>query len=584
MGKHTDGPPELPDQIAESIGDSIVVSGPDKSLLFANRSARELFSMPADADLSGLSCCDVLNMSICGEECPAGGMYANGEVRNDYFVRCHGANRIFCVSTSPLHDALGRRTGVVHSIKSMELVYDLIEEQKRTEKKLSLEQARIRALVESIADGIYSVDTDGRISHFSGSMERITGFIQEEVIGKSCREILRGNICDTDCPVKWTMKEGKSIEKCKEIIVTRDGDTVPIYISTSVLEDNGEILGVVCSVHDRTELEKLRRELYSLSPFPEIIGESKAMREVFAVIDRISDIDATTLISGETGTGKELVARAIHQRSVRNRGSFVTVNCSALSSQLLESELFGHARGSFTGAVRDSKGKFEAAHGGTLFLDEISEVAPDTQTKLLRFLQSREFERVGENDTRQVDVRVIVATNRDVKELIDEGGFREDLFYRINVIPLQIPSLRDRKGDIPLLMEHFLKKHGRINPDIEGISMRALGNLVAHSWPGNVRELENAIIYSMASCSGKRIERACLPPDIRDVPEGDCKEMLQAQGRQEGSLDEIERKRVVRALADHGWRVSAAAANLGYSRVTLWRRMKKYGIVLPNRN
>ncbi len=498
-------------KVIDSIGDSVVLISNDKKITYVNRMARKLLGIDLDAIDGDITCCDLLNLDICTEKCPVETLSDSQDVINSYLVKREGDETPFCVSTSILEDCEGNREGIVHTIKSMEIVGRLIEEQKYTQELLRRGRMKMEAIFNAIADGVFGVDMEGRIIHFNRSMEKITGYSEDEVLGKHCSEILKGNICENDCPLAWSIKEGQGIEKCREVIVTKDGRSIPVFLTTSLPVDKGESMGVVCIIHDRSEIEALRKELKKTRYFPEIIGKSKKMQDLFELVDSVSGTDVTVLIEGETGTGKELVARAIHQRSTRNRGPFVVVNCSALSPFLLESELFGHGKGAFTGAIKDKKGKLEIADGGTLFLDEISEISNEAQLKLLRFLQSREFERVGETKTRVVDIRVIGATNRDLKNMVREEKFREDLFYRLNVIPARVPPLRERREDIPLLVEHFIQKHRKINPGVEGVSRRGLRNLIEHNWPGNVRELENAIMYAMASCPGRRIERMCLP-------------------------------------------------------------------------
>jgi two-component system, NtrC family, response regulator HydG len=297
---------------------------------------------------------------------------------------------------------------------------------------------------------------------------------------------------------------------------------------------------------------------------------------LFQLVETVADTDATVLISGESGTGKEMVARAIHDRSARRDRPFVTLNCAALNDNLLESELFGHVRGAFTGAVGDKAGRFEAATGGTILLDEIGDTTPALQAKLLRVLQEKAFERVGDTRTRKVDVRVIAATNRDLRGLVSGGRFREDLYYRLAVVPVQVPALRDRREDIPLLVQHFVDKYrGRYFKDreelFEGISNRALALLMAYDWPGNVRELEHAIEYAMISTTSNRIERAFLPLPLRRLqPPEEAPDAPAAAGEPED-----ERSVLLRALEQHRWNIGHTATALGISRTTLWRRMRR---------
>lgn len=573
----------MDNHVIDSIGDAVVLISKDKRLLYANREASKSLGIAQETIANREKCCEVMNLDICFGKCPADSIDEPGEVVNNYLVKRKGQDFTYCVSTSILPGKGGEKDGIIHTIKSMDMVGRLMEEQRKTQEQLRRQRMKMQAILDSIADGVFSVDSEGRIDHFSRSMEKITGFCEEEVLGKHCSEVLRGNICGTDCPISWSVKERQGIEKCREVIVAKDGRPVPVFLTTSLPIDEGEGMGVVCTVHDRSEIEGLRRELASTPFLPELIGKSKKMKDLFALIETISGTDATVLIEGETGTGKELLARTVHQESSRSRGPFVTVNCSALSPFLLESELFGHAKGAFTGAIRDKKGILETAQGGTLFFDEISEITSQTQVKLLRFLQFREFERVGETESRKVDMRVIAATNRDLKKVVKEGGFREDLFHRLNVIPVNVPTLRERKEDIPLLVKHFIKKHGKTNPKVEGISSRGLKNLLEHQWPGNVRELENAVMFAMASCPGRRIERMCLPPDVRNLPTDDYPQTGEIDIAKD-DLDQIEKQRIVKALMENNWKVIKAAEAVGYSRITMWRRMKKFGIKLPNRN
>ncbi|HET8648304.1 MAG TPA: sigma 54-interacting transcriptional regulator, partial [Vicinamibacteria bacterium] len=343
-------------------------------------------------------------------------------------------------------------------------------------------------------------------------------------------------------------------------------------------EADGRVAGLTGVVNDRTEMERLRRRLHEQQAHSRIIGRSPRMRELFQVIETVAETDATVLVMGESGTGKEMVARAIHERSARREKPFVTLNCAALNDNLLESELFGHVRGAFTGAVNDKQGRFEMAAGGTILLDEIGDTTPALQAKLLRVLQEKTFERVGDTRTRRVDVRVIAATNRDLKALVDGGRFREDLYYRLAVVPVPLPALRDRREDVPLLVQHFIDTYrpryfkGR-EQAFEGISNRALALLMSYDWPGNVRELEHAIEYAMISTTSNRIERAFLPLALRRLqpPEepplpGDAPTAAPADG---------EAAALRRALEAHRWSVARTAAALGISRTTLWRRMRR---------
>ncbi|BCR05520.1 acetoacetate metabolism regulatory protein AtoC [Desulfuromonas versatilis] len=324
----------------------------------------------------------------------------------------------------------------------------------------------------------------------------------------------------------------------------------------------------------KDENTRLREELDQKADFSHLVGMSDGMQKVFSVVRRVAGTEATVLITGESGTGKELIARAIHTGSERKAGPFVAVNCAAIPRELLESELFGHVKGAFTGAIKDRKGKFELAEGGTLFLDEVGELPLELQPKLLRALQEREIEPVG-GAPRKVDVRLVAATNLDIDAAMEEGTFREDLYYRLAVIPVDLPSLRARQGDIPLLVKHFLKKHGG---GLEvGISDEALGCLEAYGWPGNVRELENVVERMIILRHGNRIEKEDLPPKITRRASAPENRVLNLP--EDGySLEDLEKEAVREALSRNGWNQTRAAAFLRIPRHTLIYRMEKYRI------
>jgi len=432
------------------------------------------------------------------------------------------------------------------------------------------------AILDSVADGVFTVDREWRITFFNRAAQEITGIPREEALGRPCREVFRASICESACALKKTLADGRQVVNARVEIVRADGRRIPISVSTAVLSDEkGRVVGGVETFRDLSELDALRKELAGSYSFADMIAKSAAMRSVFAVLPRVAESGSTVLVTGESGTGKELVARAIHSLSPRKERPFVAVNCAALPETLLESELFGHVAGAFTDARRDRKGRVALAEGGTLFLDEIGDVPPGVQVKLLRVLQEREYEPVGSSSPVKADVRIVCATNRDLERLVAEGRFRQDLYYRVNVVRVDLPPLRERREDIPLLVEHFLARLASIRgiPKPE-VSSEAMGRLMSHDWPGNVRELQNAIEHATALAGSGRIEPAHLPEHLAPK-RGEVASGL--------SLRELERRAIIEALRRNDWHRLAAARELGINKTTLWRKMKALAIGEPGR-
>ena len=380
-----------------------------------------------------------------------------------------------------------------------------------------MEHDHLATILDSIGEGVFTVDADWRLTSFNRAAEIITGTTRACALGRPCSEIFRADICDGRCALRETLRTGEPILSRPIFITCADGERVPISISTAILRDSdGQVLGGVETFRDLRQIERLRRELEGRAKFQDIISKNARMQELFAVLPQIAASASTVLVTGESGTGKELFARAIHDLSPRHKGPFVAVNCAALSDNLLESELFGHVAGAFTGAVRSRRGRFEAADGGTLFLDEIGDVTPALQVRLLRVLQERTFEPLGSDRSRHVDVRVVAATNRDLEAAVSAGSFREDLYYRINVVRLDLPPLRERRDDIPLLVSHVLGcLTARRGLEPPAVSPEALARLTAHRYGGNVRELENVLEYAVVMSGGRTIDVGHLPPFLR---------------------------------------------------------------------
>jgi len=540
-------------------------------VLAANKRACSLLKTDEEK-LVGVSCSKITGFSICTDSCPLGEVIASRSESSGPIEASSPTNNLpLLVELTPLRDDAGKCVAVLESFREAPLIKDLSTKLKHKQEMLQSEMDRSRALVNSIADGIYTIDLNMRITSFSRSLEKMTGYKEEDVLGKPCREIFQTNVCDTDCPLRWTIKHQKPVQNCTANLLSKNGQPIPSYISSDLLRDSeGDIDGCVGIIRDRSEIENLKERLGNVYSFAEFVGKSKKMLEVFEQVTTVASTDSTVLIQGESGTGKEIMARAIHYRSERQKGPFIRVNCASLTESLLESELFGHEKGAFTGAIKAKPGRFELAKGGTLFLDEIGDTSVALQAKLLRVLQEKEFERVGGIQTIKTDVRVITATNKDLQQEILNENFREDLYYRLCVVPIYLPPLRQRKEDIPLLTETFIQKLNAHGERIQEISSRAMALLMEHDWPGNVRELENAIEHAYVTSTTGRVERRFLPASLRGVVlTGDEGSVSDAQG---------EDNEILRTLRQHRWNKHDAAKALGISRTTLWRRMKQAGL------
>ncbi len=429
-------------------------------------------------------------------------------------------------------------------------------------------------ILNSIADGVFTVDDKFVITSFNRAAQEITGVPVREALGRPCCEVFRAEICEADCALKRTILTAKPVVNHAVFIVRADGKRVPISISTAVLKDAaGRVLGGVETFRDLTLVEALRREVEKSFSFEDIISRNQRMREIFKILPDVAMSDSTILIEGESGTGKELMAKAIHNLSKRRNKPLVIVNCGAIPDTLLESELFGYKAGAFTGANRDKPGRFAQADGGTIFLDEIGDVSPALQVRLLRVLQDKSFQPLGGTQTLTSDVRILAATNRDVRTMAQEGNFREDLYYRIQVFKLSLPLLRERKEDIPLLSQHFVDRLNRLKgKDIAGLSREALASFMQYDWPGNVRELENAIEHAFILCHGGLIGLRHLPPQVQNL-------IGMNDGLPTGlTLAEIEARVIREALVRNEGRKLATAAELGIDKTTLWRKIRRFGL------
>jgi len=436
-----------------------------------------------------------------------------------------------------------------------------------------LSSQHTQIILDSIADGVFTIDRDRNITSFNRAAERITGVTREQAVGQKCFDVFRASICQDACALENAIETGREMIDVRIDILNAAGETVPVSISAAALRDeSGEAVGGVETFRDLSAIELLRKEIRKQYTFHDIISKSHEIQRIFDVMPDIATSGSTVLIEGPSGSGKELFARAIHDLSRRSGGPFVVVNCGALPDTLLESELFGYVKGAFTGAEKDKPGRFAVAEGGTIFLDEIGDTSPAFQVKLLRVLQEKEYEPLGSTETSRSDTRIIAATHRELSALVADGGFREDLYYRLNVVRIELPPLAARRGDIPLLADHFIRKfNAEKGKRIEGISPEALDILMRHDFPGNIRELENAIEHAFVLGRSAQIQPECLPPGLVEQASG-------PRPRQGSPIEEAEAEAIRLALERHGGNRSAAAKELGIHKTTLWRKMKKHGI------
>jgi transcriptional regulator with PAS, ATPase and Fis domain len=430
-------------------------------------------------------------------------------------------------------------------------------------------------ILDALAEGVIAVDENLRVLGMNARAQALFEAPEGGLGGASICQLFGEETCPLAC-LQETLATGRPIRDYQTRVGLAGGRLGEVQISTVPLtSESGAVHGAAIIVSDVTEVTTLRKEVDARHRHGAIVGRDRRMLDLYRLIGDVGPSQASVLIRGESGTGKELVAQAVHYASHRADGPFVMVNCSALSESLLESELFGHVRGAFTGAVATRRGRFEEARGGTLFLDEIGDVSPVVQVKLLRVLQDHVIERVGDNTPVPVDVRIVSATNRDLEDLVARGRLREDFYYRIKVVVLDVPPLRERREDIPLLVDHVLARNPRA---ARAVSTEALRVLMAHAWPGNVRELENALEHAFVLCRGGVVEPAHLPPEVAAGAAGG---RVAAGLRGLGRHGDAERAAVLAALERHGWHRARTARSLGVDRTTLWRKIREYGLAPP---
>lgn len=439
-----------------------------------------------------------------------------------------------------------------------------------------LNEIQTSTILDCVVEGIFTVDKELRITYFNHAAEKITGVNKIEAIGQYCFEALRTNICEKSCPIKESLTTGKNTINLQVNILRPDGKQLPISVNATVLKDEkGNIIGGVETFRDLSTIEALRKEIKQKYTFEDIVSKNHKILQIFSILPNIAESDSTVLIQGPSGSGKELFARAIHNLSFRKNKPFVAINCGALPDNLLESELFGYVKGAFTDAKKDKPGRFDLAKGGTIFLDEVESLSPATQVKLLRVLQEKEFEPLGAIAPIKSNVRVISATKDNLANLINENKFRDDLYFRLNIMKIELPGLMERRDDIPLLINKFIDKFNhRMGKYIQKVSNEVLSILMTYNYPGNVRELENIIEHAMVMCQNEEIQIEHLPQELHS-----SNHYKSINKSSEKPLKKTECQTILDALNKHDWNKNKVSEELRIHRSTLWRKMQKHGLV-----
>lgn len=547
--------------ILDSIVDGVFSVDSRWRLTSFNRAAEKLTGWRQE-DAIGKPCCEVFKSSSCGDECVLAQSIKEGkplENKSVFITHASGKRIATTISAAPLLDSLGQITGGVQVFRDVNALI-------------------ARSLIlDNIADGVFTVDTRWRITSFNKAAEKISGVPVAEALGKFCSDIFHASICGETCAIAHSMCTGKpETNRCIHI-ENSEGKKIPVSICAAPMYDNqGNLIGGVETFRDLRVMNYLQQRLSRRNSLGDILSKSPAMHKIFDILPQIARSASNVLILGDSGTGKELVARALHDISDRSQGPFVAVNCGALPDTLLEAELFGHMAGAYTDAKKDRDGRFAAAEGGTLFLDEIGDISTAMQVKLLRVLESKSYEPLGSSKSLKADVRIVAATNQDLEEAVRKGTFRDDLFYRLNVVKLTLPSLRERMEDLPILADHFVHKLDiEQNRDIGGVSDEALRLLMNHDYPGNVRELQNIIEYAFILCPGGLIRPEHLPAPFapKEEARGTICEIFNPM-----SLMEMEKMAISHALTRHQWKKMLTCRELGISKDTLRRKISQYGI------
>jgi PAS domain S-box-containing protein len=554
--------------MADVIADAMFVVDEDRRIIFWSRRAEEMTGF-TPSDVLGKNCCADERCNNCPKGCP---LFQAGEMIGKEGIFATKDGRVIPVLKNGMlfRNRRGRILGAVETIRDISIEMDTSQNLAREQVRFESQKRLMASVIGAVAEGAVAIDRDLQIMSFSRQASEISGVTMEDAIGAKCCDILRNPLCEEQCPMQHLAEHRKKQPGLPTRIIGAGGDSIPVTESVVPLFVEGKLNGGIIILRDMRAEEKLALEQMRSGQLDEMIGRSRAMQNIFYLIDRLAEIDTPVCLVGEAGTGRDIVARTVHRKSVRSEGQLRSIDCGLLPEHLLESEFFGHLKDSLSGAVRDKVGQLELAHRGTLYVAQVEKLPKPLQKKLVRFLETGEFTKVGGKTRIKSDVRLICALYEDYEKLVEDGRFRKDLFDAVGGIVINIPPLRERRLDIELLVAHFLKSQDVTEigeTQAKKISAGALRALVRYPWPGNVRELRNVLDYAVSVCSGSTINFNDLPPEIISslVPSDDAGE-------------DDERTRILRALEETHWRRSEAAQALGMDRSTLWRKMKSFGL------
>jgi PAS domain S-box-containing protein len=473
---------------------------------------------------------------------------------------------------SPLLSGAGEVTGCIEIFQDLSAYNELLD-------RIRYDEHRLKLILDNLDLGVFTVNRGGYITSFNSMAETISGYKRQELVGQHHRKITGCHEPGQSCALAESIETGKSRANLHRQLYAKDGRKLPIRASFMALRNEaGETIGGLQTFQDLSLIQQLNRAISDKYTFADMIGKDARMQQIFEILPVVADSEANVLVEGPTGTGKDLLAKIIHNASRRKDKPFVKVNCAALPDNLLESEMFGYVKGAFTGADRDKPGRFQEADGGSIFLDEIGDLPLPLQAKLLRVLEDMEFYPLGGRELCRVDVRIIAATNQVLENLVRERRFREDLFYRLHVMRLELPPLKERRGDITLLINNYIKQYNATKgAAVARIAEDAMDILLNYDYPGNVRELENIMEHACVLCQGETVERRHLPIYMQTI-RGPSEEQIAGKPDFADRQAQRERELLAEVLREHGWHRQKAAKALGMDRTTLWRKMKKYSI------